>query len=387
MYTRFLKIPAKIPIILLGPRQTGKSTFLNNFLHGKKYLNIDLLDHDQFMKYQLSPEQLKKDLVFQIEREVIEFVVIDEIQKIPELLDIIHSLIEKKYSCQFILTGSSARKIKKQNINLLGGRAALLKMFPFIFNEVKTNFNLDEQLQYGTICGLYDDTKENKILKLKSYLETYIKDEILSEGMLRKLPPFYRFIDLIGQLSAEIINYSNIGREAHTSEHTIKSYFQILEETFIGYYLPAFDVSVKRSMSLHPKFYLFDCGLTNVICQRLNDPLDNATKGKLFEQWIINEIRAHISYENKERTLFFWRTKEGNEVDLLITKGQKPVLGIEIKYKEKISKSDFAGINKLKEDYPQLTTWVISNVSAPYEENETLVLPWEYFLSKKIIEI
>jgi predicted AAA+ superfamily ATPase len=387
MYTRLLKIPAKIPIILLGPRQTGKSTFLNNFLHGKKYLNIDLLDHDQFMKYQLSPEQLKKDLVFQIEREAIEFVVIDEIQKIPELLDIIHSLIEKKYSCQFILTGSSARKIKKQNINLLGGRAALLKMFPFIFNEVKTNFNLDEQLQYGTICGLYDDTKENKILKLKSYLETYIKDEILSEGMLRKLPPFYRFIDLIGQLSAEIINYSNIGREAHTSEHTIKSYFQILEETFIGFYLPAFDVSVKRSMSLHPKFYLFDCGLTNVICQRLNDPLDNATKGKLFEQWIINEIRAHISYENKERTLFFWRTKEGNEVDLLITKGQKPVLGIEIKYKEKISKSDFAGINKLKEDYPQLTTWVISNVSAPYEENETLVLPWEYFLSKKIIEI
>lgn len=387
MYNRLIKIPSKIPIILLGPRQTGKSTYIKNYLRGKKYFSIDLLDHDLFVKYQLNPEQLKKDVAFQVERELVKYVVIDEIQKIPELLNVIHSLIEKKYSCQFILTGSSARKIKKQNVNLLGGRAALIKMFPFVYSEVKNNFNIDEQLQYGTICGLYDDNKETKIIKLKSYLETYIKDEILSEGVFRKLPPFYRFIDLIGQLSSEIINYSNIGRESHTSEHTIKSYFQVLEETFIGFYLPAFDVSVKRSLSLHPKFYLFDCGLTNVICQRLQDPLDPEVKGKLFEQWIINEIRAHISYENKERSLFFWRTKEGHEVDLLITKGTKPLLAIEIKYKTKIQKSDFSGINKLKEDYPNLTTWLISNVSSPYEENGTLIIPWEYFLSKMMSDI
>lgn len=284
MYKRILRFPADLPILLLGPRQTGKSTHLKMFLEGKKHFLVDLLDGDLFRKYQLNPEQLKKDIEYQIKTEQVGYVVIDEVQKVPELLDVIHALLEKKYACQFILSGSSARKLKKHHANLLGGRAILARMFPFVFLEIKGQFNLDQILQYGSICGIFDDSNENKFLKLRTYIETYIKDEVLAEGLLRKLPPFYRFMDLIGQLATEIVNYSNIGREAHTSEHTIKSYFQILEETFIGYFLPAFDVSVKRSMSLHPKFYLFDNGVTNAICQRLRDPLAANIKGKLFEQ-------------------------------------------------------------------------------------------------------
>lgn len=387
MYKRILNIPTNLPVILLGPRQTGKSTYLKMFLEGEKYFLVDLLDNDSFRKYQLNPEQLKKDAEYQIKTEHVSHVIIDEIQKIPELLDVVHSLLEKKYPCQFILSGSSARKLKKQHANLLGGRAVLAKMFPFVFLEIKERFNLEQILQYGSIGGIFDDSNENKFLKLRTYLETYIKDEVLAEGLIRNLPPFYRFIDLIGQLVTEIINYSNIGRESHTSEHTIKSYFQILEETFIGYFLPAYDVSVKRSMSLHPKFYLFDNGLTNAICQRLHDPLAPNVKGKLFEQWIINEIQAHIAYHNKERTLYFWRTTLGHEVDLLVTQGHKPILGIEIKLKERLEKKDFTGIIKLKEDYPNLPTWMISNVSDPYEENGVIIMPWRYFLEKKIFEL
>ncbi len=137
-------------------------------------------------------------------------------------------------------------------------------------------------------------------------------------------------------------------------------------------------------MSNHPKFYFFDNGITNAICQRLNDPLGSDIRGKLFEQLIINEIVAHLSYTNKERTLYFWRTTQGHEVDLLVTKGHSPILGIEIKFKQKIEKKDFSGINKLKEDYPHLPTWIISNTTSPYEENGTFIFPWQYFLEKKI---
>lgn len=387
MYKRILKIPNDLPIILLGPRQTGKSTYLKMLLEEKKHFYVDLLDNDLFRKYQLNPEQLKKDIAYQIKTENVAYIIIDEIQKIPELLDVVHALLEKKPPCQFILSGSSARKLKKHHANLLGGRAVLTRMFPFVFLEVQDQFNLDQILQYGSICGIFDESNENKILKLRTYIETYIKDEVLAEGLLRKLPPFYRFMDLIGQFATEIVNFSNIGREAHTSEHTIKSYFQILEETFIGYFLPSFDVSIKRSMSLHPKFYLFDNGVTNAICQRLRDPLAPNIKGKLFEQWIINEIHAHLSYQNKERSLYFWRTTGGHEVDLLVTKSHKPILGIEIKLKEQLNKKDFSGILKLKEDYPHLPTWIVANVSAPYENEGIEILPWRYFLEKKIFDV
>jgi predicted AAA+ superfamily ATPase len=389
MYNRILKIPPHLPIILMGPRQTGKSTFLRNFLKNQKVFYVDLLVNEIYRRYEKDPDQLKDEILFKLKNEKITHVVIDEVQKVPDILNVIHALIEKKLSIQIILTGSSARKLKKVKANFLGGRAILLKMFPFTYGEIENDFQLDSFLQFGSICGIFDglsEDKETKILKLKSYYETYVKDEVLSEGLIRQLPPFHRFLDLTAHLATEIVSFANIAREAHVAENTIKNYYQILEETYLGFFLPAYDVALKRSLSLHPKFYFFDNGLNNCMAERLRDPLSPEIKGKLFEQWIINEVRMYLSYHNKEGTLYFWRTQGGHEVDLIYSKGHKLKLAIEIKFKKNLERKDFSGLNKIKEDYPKLECILIYNGPNSYEDenNNVVVLPWKEFLTERL---
>ncbi len=388
MINRECKLPADISLIILGPRQTGKSTFLKSSFTSLQTWAVDLLDGRLAKKYHLDPGQFSVDAKYQISEKKVSHIWIDEIQKIPELLDEVHGLIEKYPNCTFVLSGSSARKLKEQGANLLGGRAAIFRMYPFIYKELKDHsFDFKERLQNGTICGLFGKSLPTQKRKLRAYVETYIKDELLAEGIIRNLPPFHRFLDLAATYATEILNYSNIAREAHISENTLKNYFQILEETFIGHFLPAFDVSVKRSLSVHPKFYFFDNGVTNAIAERLNDPLAPQVAGKLFEQWLINEIKAHIAYSEKERSLYFWRTTQGHEVDLLITRSHIPQLAIEFKYKSSLSKDDFMGINKLHEDYPELPTWIVTNVTSPYLQENILILPWKEFLLEYLYKI
>ena len=200
----------------------------------------------------------------------------------------------------------------------------------------------------------------------------------------RQLVPFYRFLDLCAQYNAEILNYANIARESHTSEKTIKSYFQILEDTLLGFFLPAYDVSVKRSLSKHPKFYFFDNAITNCLKQRLNDPLSPQELGPLFEQFIINQVRAYFSYEKKQRHLSFWRTSTGDEVDLLITQGTAIKIAIEIKYMKRIEKSSIKSLYKFKAEHPNIKCIVVSLVELPYKLDDILILNWKSFLEVEL---
>lgn len=373
--------------LVLGPRQTGKSHWINELLLKRKSWKLDLLDNYLLKKYSLKPETFYSEALFQIQENNVELICIDEVQKVPVLLNEVHRLIETKLSCQFVLTGSSARKLRKNNVNMMGGRAILLNMFPFTFSELSnySNFDIEKVMQFGLVCGWYFSTPQIAKEKIKSYIDSYIKEEIVQEGLIRSLAPFYRFLDLCGQYSNEIINFANISREAEVSEKVVKSYFEILQDTLIGYFLPSYDVSIKRSLSKHQKFYLFDTGITCGLNDRLTDPLNQIEKGKLFEQFIINEIRAQISYSRSDRKMCFWRTSNGSsEVDLLITRSGKICCAIEIKYTSNITKNHLSSLYVFKEDHPDVPIFVVSNVDNPIAIDNFKIYPWKLFLQKQI---
>lgn len=371
-------------MILLGPRQCGKSTWIQSLLVNEKYFIVDLLSISIYKKYKINAEVFFDEMLYQIKEKKIEIIFVDEIQKIPELLNEIHRLIELKLNCSFILSGSSARKLRRGGANMLGGRAIIRYMFPFTWFELQNNFDLERTLQYGLICGMYFDDTETAISKIQAYVDLYIKEEIIEEGVIRQLTPFYRFLDLCGQYTSEIVNYSNIARESHTTEKTIKSYFQILEDTLIGYFLPSYDVSVKRSLSKHPKFYFFDNAVSTCLNQRLNDPLSNSEKGVLFEQFLINQFKAYISYSSLQRKLSFWRTSQGDEVDLIIAQGNKIKIAIEIKYMKQISKRDIKSVVKFQEEHPLVPIYILCLTDMPYKIEEITIIGWKDFLKEKM---
>jgi predicted AAA+ superfamily ATPase len=216
---------------------------------------------------------------------------------------------------------------------------------------------------------------EVKILKLKSYIDLYLKEEIAQEGIVRNFELFNRFLDIAGVYASEIINYSNIAREASTSHKTIKSYFEILSETLIGYELPSWDVSVKRQLSKHPKFYFVDNGILNAILSNLKDPIHPLQRGKLFEQFIINEVRAYLSYQQVELQMYYWRTERGEfEVDLILAKGRVPKLAIEIKAKRNISKQDLSALNEIAKEFPKIKRYCLYEGTSNYEDQGIEIL-------------
>ncbi|MBI4055136.1 MAG: ATP-binding protein [Elusimicrobia bacterium] len=321
--------PLRRSAFLFGPRMTGK-TFLLRELPAD--LIIDLLDPELELQLRQSP-RLFWEQVSALKDKAL--VVIDEVQRVPVLLDYVQKGIEEK-QLTFVLSGSSARKLKRGGANLLGGRAKDLRLHPLTKEEMREHFDIQEACQFGTLpkvaqCLASRDKNEARSL-LRSYVTTYIKEEIQAEALTRNVGAFQRFLQVAIQANAQVIEFANISRECSVPSSTVKEYYSILEDTLLGDFLWPWDRSERKKA--RPKFYFFDCGVVRAIQNRLNDPPTPAEMGFLFETWFAREIRRLRDYGDKAHEFSFWR--EGNhEIDLLIMGGRGPLLAIECKTGQK----------------------------------------------------
>lgn len=350
MYSRYLQLnkETESSLFLFGARQTGKSTILRKEF--PKSVFIDLLDSELRMRFKRRPSLLYEMLKY---KESNTIVVIDEIPEVPELLNEVHRLISEK-DIIFVLCGSSARKLKRKGYNTLGGRAYPCYFYPLTSNEI-TDFDLDRALTYGLLPTHY--LAKNPKRLLAAYVNVYLKEEIQEEALARNLTGFHRFLEIAALTNGEIVNYANIASECGVSAQTIKSYFGILEDTLVGYMIPAYTKVMKRRLVQAPRFYFFDVGLTNHLLHR--DALVRGTPeyGHAFEHFIIMELIAYIGYNHKEEQLSYWRTHTGVEVDVVIGNAK---LAIEIKSADEIAKRHMKGLKSFGDDYPDCRKIIVS---------------------------
>jgi len=364
---------------LFGARGVGKSTLIRQLIKKNAYL-IDLLDDEVFDRYLLEPKLLEKI----VNGQKYEWIIIDEIQRCPKLLNIVHKLIEEKKQ-KFALTGSSSRKIKRGGANLLAGRAFVNVLYPFTSLELKNNFDLTEALHWGSLPKIFElKTDAEKKSYLRSYSITYLKEEIIAEQIVRNLEPFREFLTIAAQCAGQVINYSNIARDVGAQSPTVKTYFQILEETYIGFYLPQFHRSIRKSQIESPKFYFFDNGVQKALEASLDSkPIKGtAAYGHLFESFVIQEIFRLNEYFQKDYRLSFYRTKHGTEIDLVLSKGRKTIL-IEIKSSFKIDQKEVNAFNKIADDFgSDSECYYLSQDSIEYKHEKIHCLHWQNFIKK-----
>ena len=357
----------KKSFFLFGPRATGKSTLIRQQLT-ESALVIDLLDSRNYLRLSASPY----DLEFIIESSNRKIVVIDEIQRIPELLNEVHRLIESK-KLTFLLTGSSARKIRRGKANLLAGRVWETRMFPLIKKEIP-KFDLDRYLLYGGLPAVYLSTYPDE--ELDAYVNTYLKEEVMAEGLIRKLPPFARFLQSIALTNSEIINFTKLANDCQVPTSTVSEYVGLLEDTLVGFLLPAWTKSRKRKAIKSGKFYFFDTGLTHILAGTSSLERNSNLYGKSFEQFICMEIRSYLSYKRKKLPLSFWRSTHGHEVDFLIGEAT----AIEVKASKKVSSRDFKGLRALNEEGIFKKLILISQDPINTKDGIYQALYWEEFL-------
>lgn len=350
MYKRLFDIERKLDegMFLFGARQTGKSTLLKERFKGSIY--YDLLDPELRRSFKRNPNALKEALG---DKPAGTLVIIDEIQKVPELLDIVHSLMVDR-GLWFILSGSSARKLKKSGANTLGGRAIPETLYPLVWPEV-TDFQLDRAVQNGMIPRHYmvpDATK-----RLRGYVEVYLNEEIREEGEIRELDAFEVFMEVAAISDGEILNYSNIAADCGVSVKTVQSYFQILYDTLIGYEIPAYRKAVKRRTVQAPRFYYFDVGLANYLMGRHSLKRGTDEYGHAFEHLVMQEIIAYRGYNDKQETISYWRTYDKREVDVVIGDAK---VAIEIKSSEQVKTKHKTGLRAFKEEHPACRLILVS---------------------------
>lgn len=385
MFKRLLVTSKNRSFFLFGPRQTGKSTYIKAHL-GKNDLYINLLPQRIFLNYTRNPNLFREELLAHQKLYGSNFTcIVDEIQKIPALLDEIHDLIET-YGIHFGLTGSSARKLKRGGANLLAGRADTYHLFPLTYSEFSENFDLEKVLQIGCLPYLWANvlTEKEKEEFLRAYTDLYLKEEIQAEGVVRNIGSFTRFLDIAAYNDGEIVNYSNIARECGVSVKTVQGYYQILEDTFLSHRMDPWTSSIRKRLISHPRYYLFDMGVTNAICQNFGQ-LHPQTRGRRFEQFIILQIIALNSYYRYNYEFFFWRTNNGLEIDLIITHAKKPIAAIEIKSTSSLNPGDTYALNEFKQEYPKVKTYIVCpSDRARILQDETMVIPWEKFLTETL---
>lgn len=384
-YVNLLKILGKnTSAFLLGPRGTGKTTLADEFLRqmqgsGASTMVINLLSLADQSRYTLHPELFRKDLEFKISSsDGPLLIIIDEIQKVPALLDEVHYFLEspEKDRLQFILTGSSGRKIKRGAANLLAGRAATLILHPLSILDL--TIHLERALQYGTLPKFYLSEQEPSLL-LESYVDTYLKEEIQSERLVRSLAPFHRFLTVAAQMNGKPINFAALGRDVGISDQTARDYYSIMLDTYLAWELPAWTRSVRKQVRSASKFYLFDCGVLNVLLGELQSPVlpGNRRYGALFESFIITEFFRQRDYLRVRQGLHYWQSATGHEVDLVIDRGlaQDPI-AIEIKSTDDVAPQKLKSLHRFKEDYPNARLVCISRTERRYIHQDVEVLPW-----------
>lgn len=372
MFVRYpqLNKETDMSIFLFGARQTGKSTLLRSQFPNSVF--IDLLDSELRMRFQRKPSLLYDMLK---DKTLGTLVVIDEIPEVPELLNEVHRLISEK-GLLFVLCGSSARKLKRKGYNTLGGRAYPCYFYPLTSVEVP-DLDLDRALTFGMLPTHYLANNPRRLLS--AYVDVYLKEEILEESLVRNLTGFQRFLEIAALTNGEIVNYANIASECGVSAQTVKSYFDILEDTLVGYMIPAYTKVMKRRLVQAPRFYFFDVGLTNHLLRR--DSLVRGTPeyGHAFEHFVILELIAYIGYNHKEEKLSYWRTHSGIEVDVVIGNA---LLAIEIKSAEEIQKRHLKGLKSFGDDYPECRKIVVSLDRINREEDGIELLYISDFLSR-----
>lgn len=370
---RFFQAPDHENYFLFGPRGTGKSTWLKK--NYPKALWINLLEPEEFRLYLTRPERLREVIEGNPEKKTI---VIDEIQKIPALLSLVHTLIEEKKNIQFILTGSSARKIKREGGDLLGGRATVRYMHPFFASELGSHFDLEKALNIGLLPLVWD--AKNPISILRGYAGLYLKEEVQEEGLVRQLGDFARFLEIMSFSHSALINATNISQECGISRRTVDSYLSILEDFHLSYTLPVFTKRAQREVVSHPKFYYFDAGIFRYL--RPKGPLDRTSEieGAALEGLVGQHLRAWCEMQNESHSLKFWRTRTGIEVDFVIY-GPTNFIGIEVKNATRISpKDDLKGLKTFREEYPEAAVALIYRGKQRLMIEGVPCIPCEHFL-------
>lgn len=368
---------------LFGPRQTGKSTLVEHALAGQRHVAINLLQSDTLLKYKTNPELLRRELEYRAREGAPVLVFVDEIQRAPGLLDEIHYLLEThKETFFFILTGSSARKLKRGAANMLAGRAWEFFLFPFTHQELGHLFDLDQVLLRGSLPPLIEENIPDGFRTLRAYANTYLKEEILDEALVRNIPAFSRFLGLAADQSGQLVNYSNIARETGVSSKTIQGYYQILEDTLIALKLDAFVKSARKRLVRHPKYYLFDLGVLNSLTGRtsMESIKPPSVYGRLFEHFVILEVFRILTYQESDFRVFHWRSSHGAEVDLVVEKGGE-CWAMEIKSSAIVRSQDLRGLRSFMTDYPAARPVCVSNGDLPYMAGDVPVLPWRVFIT------
>lgn len=377
MFSRLRRLSHKHSFFLFGPRGVGKSTLLHERFDPKECCWFDLLDSKIEDRFFNDPGELYA-IVKALPKEITH-VIIDEIQKAPRLLDQVHRLIEET-DRQFVLTGSSARKLKRGAANLLAGRAFVYNLYSLSSFELKEKFDLSKALHWGTLPKIFHlNEDEDREEFLRSYASTYLQEEIISEQVVRKLPPFRRFLEVAAQCNGKVINYSNIARDVGVDNKTIKEYFHVLEDTLIGFFLDSFHNSFRKRLVEKPKFYFFDTGIVRSLSRRLSVPLLPKTSayGEAFEHFIILECMRLGSYFEPEYRFSFLRTTNDVEIDLIIERPGKPLLCIEIKSSDIVSEQDIRAFIKLTKDIPNCEAIVLSQDRFMKQFQHVTCYPWQ----------
>lgn len=381
MFRRLQKLSKSNNLFLFGARGTGKSTLLKQLFPQKDTLWLDLLSEKDEERFGRNPDELSKVL----EKKKYTRVIVDEIQKSPKLLDIVQIEIEKKQS-QFILTGSSARKLKRGAANLLGGRAFTFHLFPLTYRELDERFDLLHALQFGTLPQIFSYKTQDDVMEyLRGYVTSYLKEEILVEQLVRDLDPFRDFIEVAAQTNGQIINFAKLSREVGVDDKTIKSYYQILEDTLVGFFLPPFHRSIRKRQREAPKFYLFDTGVKRAIEKTLRIQLTPQTYGfgNAFEHLVISECFRLNEYLKLDFSFSYLRTKDGVEIDLIIERPGKRDILVEIKSKIKITPDDAKRLNAITRDWDEKThseIWSLDEVEK--KEGAVLCRHWQNALEE-----
>ena len=372
MYKRLLKIPDNKSFFLFGPRGTGKTTWVKeNFKTG---LYIDLLEAELFNDLLANPQRLEN----LIPKNFDNWVVIDEIQRIPDLLNEVHRLIEK-YKYKFVLTGSSPRKLRKKGQNLLAGRALSLKMHQFTALELGNKFNLEKSLKYGNLPSVYSESDPQKYLE--SYVKTYLEEEVRQEGLTRNLSAFSRFLESASFSQGSILNISNVAQDCSVERKVVSNYFNILEDLLIAYRVPPFLKKAKRKLVSHPKFYVFDVGIYRTL--RPKGPLDNPheTEGLSFETLVFEELKAINDSLDFGYEIYYWRSMYGQEVDFVLY-GERGFKAFEVKRTNKINDDDLKSLRTFLSDYPEASCYLLYGGTKVLRFDNIEVLPIEKALKE-----
>jgi len=368
---RFLKAPAD-HFFLLGPRGTGKTSWTRHRFPGA--LRVDLLDPTMHRELAARPERLT-ELVRGNTAE--EQIVLDEVQKLPELLEVVHALIEQKKGQQFVLTGSSARKLRRAGVNLLGGRAVQVTLHPYMATELGDRFELNKALNRGMLPIVWGakDPEET----LKAYNGLYLREEVQMEGLVRDVGAFARFLEAISFSHAAVLNLSNVSRECQVKRKTCEGYLEILEDLLLGFRLDVFSKRAQRQLATHPKFYFFDTGVFRA--NRPKGPLDAPEEidGAALEGLVAQHLRAWCDYSKGQHSLHYWQTRSKVEVDFVIY-GESGIYAFEVKNAAKVRSADLRPLKAFGQDYPSAQRILLYRGTERFVREDILCLPCEAFL-------